>query len=117
MSDGTHLSWEFRKRAVEAVQQGIPVGQVAVAYGVSRVTVFRWTRRIDSDGEQGLQRRSGSGRPRKLEELTEEELHMAHSNKFATQHRKKMPRIRLGLLAMDCSFRRVSCLSSICVLA
>jgi transposase len=75
MSDGTHLSWEFRKRAVEAVQQGIPVGQVAAAYGVSRVTVFRWTQRIDSEGEQGLQRRSGSGRPRKLEELTEEELH------------------------------------------
>lgn len=75
MSDGTHLSWEFRKRAVEAVQQGIPVGQVAVAYGVSRVTVFRWMRRIDSEGEQGVQRKSGSGRPRKLEELTEEELH------------------------------------------
>jgi transposase len=74
MSDGAHLSAEVRQRAVDAIYQGVPVGQVAVAYGVSRVTVFRWMRRVHLQGEEGLQRKAGSGRPRKLEELTEDGL-------------------------------------------
>ena len=75
MSDGSHMSAEMRHRAVKAVRDGIPLGQVAVAYGVNRATVYRWLRRVDSEGEQGLHRKSGSGYPRKLEELTEEELY------------------------------------------
>jgi len=59
---------------VTAVREGVPTSTVARVYGVSRVTVFRWVRRFDLEGSQGLQRKPGSGRPRKLEELTEEEL-------------------------------------------
>ena len=74
MSDGSHLPTEVRQRAVDAIHQGLPVGLIARAYGVSRVTVFRWVRRADTQGEHGLQRKTGSGRPPKLDELTEEEL-------------------------------------------
>ena len=75
MSDGSHVSAEMRHRAILAVQDGLPVGRVASAYGVNRTTLFRWWRRAESEGKQGLQRKAGSGRPRKLEELTEEELY------------------------------------------
>ena len=53
----------------------MPVGQVASAYGVNRTTLFRWSRRAELEGKQGLQRKAGSGRPRKLEELSEQELY------------------------------------------
>ena len=74
MCDGSHLPAKVRRRAVEAVREGVPTGTVAKVNGVSRITVFRWVQRFDLEGNQGLQRKSGSGRPRKLEELTEEEL-------------------------------------------
>jgi transposase len=75
MSDGSHISAEMRHRAVLAVQDGMPVGQVASAYGVNRTTVFRWSRRAECGGRPGRERKTGSGRPRKLEELTAEELY------------------------------------------
>jgi transposase len=53
----------------------MPVGEVARAYGVNRTTLFRWSRRAESEGKHGLRRRAGSGRPRKLKELSEEELY------------------------------------------
>jgi len=56
----------MRSRAVLAVQRGQPVGQVAKAYGVNRTTLFRWTHRYSTEGERGLERRVGSGRPRLL---------------------------------------------------
>ncbi len=74
MCDGTHLSAEVRERAVKAVREGMPTSTVAKAHGVSRVTVFRWVRRFESEGSRGLRRRLGSGRPRKLRELSEEAL-------------------------------------------
>lgn len=74
MSDGSHLPAELRQRAVAAIHQGLAVGQVATAYGVSRITVFRWVRQANAQGEQGLQRKTGSGRPRKRDDLTEDEL-------------------------------------------
>lgn len=74
MSDRSHLPTPVRQRAVDAVQQGLPLGQVATAHGVNRITVFRWVRRATSPGDLGLQRKTGSGRPRKLKELTEAEL-------------------------------------------
>jgi hypothetical protein len=43
--------------------------------------------------------------------------HMAHPKKSDTQHRKYNPRNRAGRFAMDCSFRRVRCLSSSLVFA
>jgi len=66
MSHGQYSSLELRERAVRAVLQGQPVGQVADAYEVDRTTLYRWVRRHDEHGEQGLQRRPGSGRPRLL---------------------------------------------------
>ena len=61
---------DVRIRAVEAVRNGMPVSQTATAYGVDRATLHRWLARHDQDGEQGLQRRPVSGRPRKLAGVT-----------------------------------------------
>jgi transposase len=65
---------ESRRRAVESVERGASVGQVARAYGVDRITVQRWLARFRSEGQSGLLRRQGSGRPRVFEELDEGEL-------------------------------------------
>lgn len=45
---------------------------VASAYQVDRTTLFRWRQRYDAEGEAGLQRRGGSGRPRILTEHSED---------------------------------------------
>jgi transposase len=74
MSEGTHLPTNVRELAIEAVQNGIPKSAVAKAYGVSRLTIYRWLERFEVEGPEGLERKAGSGRPRKLEELTEGEL-------------------------------------------
>lgn len=74
MSDGSYSTIEMRRSAVGAVLRGVPVCQVAESYGINRTTIFRWVCRFESQGESGLQRRAGSGRPRKLQELTEDEL-------------------------------------------
>lgn len=74
MSEGSHLSVTVRERAIAAIQNGVPKSSVAQVYGVSRLTIYRWLDRFERDGPDGLERRLGSGRPRKLEELTEEEL-------------------------------------------
>ncbi len=74
MSNGLHLPTTVRERAVGAVWNGIPKSTVAETFGVSRLTIYRWLKRYEEDGTKGLERKAGSGRPRKLEELTEEEL-------------------------------------------
>jgi transposase len=74
MSAGLHLPLTVRERAIEAVQKGISTTTVAKAFGISRLTVYRWMDRFQRDGTEGLLRKPGSGRPRKLEELTEEEV-------------------------------------------
>jgi len=74
MDEGRYSTYELRCRAVRAVRDGMPVGEVARAYGTHRTTMFRWMTRYDADGVDGLQRRPGSGRPRLLEELDEHEL-------------------------------------------
>ncbi len=74
MGEGSHFPTTVRERAVAAVQHGIPKSTVAESYGVSRVTVYRWLDRFERDGTEGLERKPGSGRPRKLEELAEDEL-------------------------------------------
>jgi transposase len=66
---GRYTTYEIRFRAVEAVSRGIPLGEVAAAYNVDRTTLFRWLARRDKFGDKGLQRKSGSGRPRLLEDL------------------------------------------------
>lgn len=74
MYDGSYSTIEIRRGAVEAVRGGLPVGQVAESYHVDRVTVYRWLKRFEKGGESGLLRCPGSGRPRKLQLLTEGEL-------------------------------------------
>ena len=74
MGEEHYSSYAIRLRAVRAVRDGMPVGQVARAYGTHRTTVFRWMTRYDAEGADGLQRRPGSGRPRLLEELDGQEL-------------------------------------------
>lgn len=74
MSEGTHLSAEVRERAVRAVEDGMSRTAVAVAYGVERTTLYRWIQKYEVDGQSGLERKPGSGRRRKLEELNEDEL-------------------------------------------
>ncbi len=66
MSQGRYSTLDMRSRAVLAVERGQPVGQVAEAYGVNRTTVFRWVHRYTTAGSRGLERRTGSGRPRLL---------------------------------------------------
>jgi len=74
MSDGTHLSALVRERAVRAVHDGMPQKAVAAALGIERTTLYRWLKQYDANGQSGLQRKPGSGRRRKLEELDEDEL-------------------------------------------
>jgi transposase len=50
------------------------VCQVADAFNVDRTTLFRWLRKYDTNGQDGLQRKPGSGRPRLLEDLEEDDL-------------------------------------------
>ena len=47
---------------------------VAVAYGIDRKTITRWANRFQEGGGDALLRQIGSGRRRKLEDLTEEDL-------------------------------------------
>lgn len=74
MSNGLHLSADVRERAVCAVQEGMSRQAVAMAYGVDRATLYRWLQKFDIDGNEGLERKAGSGRPRKLEELDQGKL-------------------------------------------
>lgn len=64
-----YSTFDIRLRAVSAVIRGMPIGEIAEAYGSDRTTVFRWVTRYHRDGEEGLVRKSGSGRPRKLQAL------------------------------------------------
>ncbi len=70
MSHGGYSTYEIRARAVQAVvSQGFAIGDVARAYSTDRTTLFRWIRRYEQEGESGLHRQAGSGRPRKLKEV------------------------------------------------
>jgi transposase len=70
MSGGRYSTYDVRIRAVEAVLlRGVGIGDTAEAYNTDRTTVFRWIQRYRERGERGLDRRSGSGRPRKLTEV------------------------------------------------
>src|SRR5271169_174479 len=71
LHQGRYSTLEVRERAVEAVSRGLPMGEVADAFGIDRTTLYRWVSRNET---VGLLRKVGSGRPRLLEDLTEEEL-------------------------------------------
>jgi transposase len=72
--DGQYSTLDVRTRAVAALRRGMRTNDVAFAFGVDRTTVFRWKSRYLGQGEVGLQRKPGSGRPRKLEGLSERRL-------------------------------------------
>lgn len=74
MSENGYSTLEIRVRAVDAVLRGQAKGEVANAFGVNRGTLYRWVNRYQQDGDHGLRRIIGSGRPRKLQELEEHEL-------------------------------------------
>lgn len=74
MDERKNSTYELRLRAVRAVRRGMPISEIADAYDTNRSTIYRWVKRFEKEGEVGLQRRPTSGRPRKLEDLTEEEL-------------------------------------------
>ena len=71
---GAYSTYELRVRAVEALRRGLSVTEVAAAYQVHRTTLFRWYSRHTQEGDDGLWRRPGSGRPRKLGDLNEDDL-------------------------------------------
>jgi transposase len=70
MSGAIHSTYDVRVRAVRAVlDEHLSVTVVARAYGTDRITLHRWLSRYKSNGDSGLLRKPGNGRPRKLEEL------------------------------------------------
>jgi transposase len=74
MNQGRYSTLDVRSRAVQAVQRGQPLNQVAQAFGVNRTTLFRWLCRFETEGSRGLERRAGSGRPRLLDVFDMEAL-------------------------------------------
>ncbi|MCA9191268.1 MAG: helix-turn-helix domain-containing protein [Planctomycetales bacterium] len=74
MYENGYSTKEVRVRAVEAVERGLSVTVASDDFGVSRRTLHRWLERVREDGNDGLERRVGSGRPRKLDELSDGEL-------------------------------------------
>ncbi len=74
MGENGYSTFEIRCRAIGAVLRGLPKGEVADACGIDRGTLYRRMKRYEHNGEDGLARKSGSGRPRKLNELDEEHL-------------------------------------------
>jgi transposase len=74
IKDAIYSTYETRRRAVEAVERGLPKGKVAEAYGIDRGTLYRWLENFYQHGPKGLLRKNGSGRPRLLSELNQEEL-------------------------------------------
>ncbi|MGI6457982.1 MAG: IS630 family transposase [bacterium] len=75
MKEKKYSTYEMRIRAVNAIQEGMHVNDVAKAYHVDRSTIYRWVnKKQTSTTNEGLIRKPGSGRPRKLEQLTSEQL-------------------------------------------
>jgi transposase len=67
MSGVIHSTYDVRVRAVRGVlEEHLPVTVVARAYGTDRTTLHRWLARFALNGEAGLLRKPGNGRPRKL---------------------------------------------------
>src|SRR4051794_36044234 len=70
MNATKHSTYDVRVRAVAALREGMPAGQVAQAYQINRTTLYRWQVRFDqAGGTEGLLRSPGSGRPRHLQDL------------------------------------------------
>jgi transposase-like protein len=57
------LTFRARHDIVELMLVGYPVNEIAAQFSVSRQTVYKWWRRWQSDGDEGL--RDCSSRPRR----------------------------------------------------
>jgi transposase len=71
---GVYSTLEMRRKAVRAVEGGMGVADVAAAYQTHRASVYRWCKRYRVEGDKGLTRKDGSGRPRLFEEIDDELL-------------------------------------------
>jgi len=69
LEPGRYSTLEIRVRAVEAISRGLPMGVVADSYGIDRTTLYRWVQKSQT---AGLLRKTGSGRPRILSEVSED---------------------------------------------
>lgn len=69
MNGVKYSTLEIRRRAVAALEQGVPLTKVAKAYGVDRTTLYRWKVRYAKKGDAGLARAPVPGRPRKIAEV------------------------------------------------
>ena len=75
MKVAKYSTYEMRVRAVQAVKNGQPVSQVAKSYQTNATTIYRWIKKYDETGsEEGLVRKPGSGRPRKLKDIDPDQL-------------------------------------------
>jgi transposase len=71
MQEAHYSTYDIRVRAVQAVLDGRSVADVAETLQVNRSTLHRWLTRYHArHGKQGLLRKPGSGRPRKLQGLS-----------------------------------------------
>jgi transposase len=115
MQEAKYSTYELRVRAVQALLDGMPVSQVSQAYQVDRTTLYRWKIRYEqSEGSQGLRRASGSGRPRKLQQLTAQQwrdivLQPASSFGFETDFwtAKRLHQVIVDQFAGDVTVRTV----------
>ena len=65
--DPIYSTYDVRARAVKAVAAGESIASVARAVDVSYSTLYRWVRRYrQAGGVEGVRRKPGSGRPRKM---------------------------------------------------
>ncbi len=67
------LEWR-RHRAIELLDDGKSLAEVADFLGVSRNTVYRWRRRYRRDGRDGIEAKPISGRPPRLTDRQLEQL-------------------------------------------
>jgi transposase len=75
MKESKYSTYDIRVRATRAVKDGMTVVDAAKAYQVHPATLYRWLQRHrDQDGNQGLIRKPGSGRPRKMDEQFNQEF-------------------------------------------
>ncbi len=62
MDEEGYSTWQVRSRAVGAVLRGRSMVDVADAYDTDRSTVFRWVRRYQQEGDDGLRRRPAASK-------------------------------------------------------
>lgn len=75
MKNTKYSTYEIRLRAVQSVKEGMSVSDVAKAYKTHPTTIYRWIEK-QKEGDEGLKRKPGSGRPRKLQELNRNQMRL-----------------------------------------